>query len=147
MNKSETKQPSPVDDHCQLPYDSNKICDFSLISEIICWSLVPQTVKNQFAMQETSVQSLVQEGPLEKGVATHFSVPAWRIPWTEKPGGLQSMGSQRVGHDWATNTFTFIAKHNRNLKSTLFLRWWLKSQEDFKLERECVLHLWYNFKS
>ena len=44
----------------------------------------------------------------EKEMATHSSVVAWRIPWTEKPGGLQSMGSQRVGHDWATNTFTFI---------------------------------------
>ena len=50
-------------------------------------------------VQETQVQSLGQQGPLEKGKATHSSILTWRIPWTEKPGGLQSMGSQRVGHD------------------------------------------------
>ena len=53
-------------------------------------------VKNPPAMQETQVQSLGQENPLEKGMATHSSIPAWRIPWTEEPGGLQSMESQRV---------------------------------------------------
>ena len=51
------------------------------------------------AVQETWVQSLDQEDPLEKEMATHSSVLAWKIPWTEKPGRLQSMGSQRVGHD------------------------------------------------
>ena len=50
-------------------------------------------------MQETQVQSLGWEDPLEKGMATHFSILAWRIPWTEEPGGLQSMVSQRVRHD------------------------------------------------
>ena len=50
-------------------------------------------------MQETQVQSLGQEDPLEKEMATHSSILAWRIPWTDEPGGLQSMGSQRVGHD------------------------------------------------
>ena len=54
--------------------------------------------KNMPAMQETQVQSLGWEDPLEKGMATHSSILAWRIPWTEKPSGLQSMGSQRVGH-------------------------------------------------
>ena len=54
-------------------------------------------------MQETWVRSLGQEDPLEKEMATHSSVLAWRIPWTEEPGGLQSTGSQRVGHDWATS--------------------------------------------
>ena len=49
---------------------------------------------------------LGREDPLEKGMATHSSILAWRIPWTEEPSRLQSMGSQRVGHDWATNTFT-----------------------------------------
>ena len=48
---------------------------------------------------ETQVRSLGQEDPLEEGMATHSSILAWRIPWTEEPGGLQSMGSQRVGHD------------------------------------------------
>ena len=60
--------------------------------------LVAQTVKNLLAVWETRLQSLGQEDPLEKGMATHFSIPAWRIPWTEKPGRLQSMESQRVEH-------------------------------------------------
>ena len=57
-----------------------------------------QTVKNLPATQETWVQSLGWEHPLEKGMATHFSILAWRIPWTEEPGRLQSMGLQRVKH-------------------------------------------------
>ena len=56
-------------------------------------------VKHLPAMQETRVQSLGREDPLEKEMATHCSTHAWKIPWMEKPGGLQSMGSQRVGHD------------------------------------------------
>ena len=60
---------------------------------------VAQMVKNLLAMQETQVQSLVRGDPLEKGMATHSSILAWRIPWTEEPGELQSMRSQRVGHD------------------------------------------------
>ena len=67
-------------------------------------SLVVQTVKNLPAMQETWVQSLCTEDPLEMGMATHSSILAWRIPWTEKPGRLQSMGLQKVRHDSATNT-------------------------------------------
>ena len=62
-------------------------------------SLLVQTVKNLPAMQETRVRSLVLEDPLEKGMATHSSILAWRIPWTEKPDGLQSRGSQRVRRD------------------------------------------------
>ena len=58
-------------------------------------------VENLPAKQETWVRSLGQEDPLEKGMATHCSVLAWKIPWTEEPGGLQSMGWQRVGHDQA----------------------------------------------
>ena len=64
-------------------------------------------VNNLPAMQETQemqVQSLCPEDPLKEGTATHSSILAWRIPWTEEPGGLQSMGLQRVGHDWSTNT-------------------------------------------
>ena len=72
-------------------------------------SLVAQTVKNLPAMQETRVRSLGWEDPLEKGVATHSSILAWRIPWTEEPGGLQSMGSQRVEHNWVTFTFMVLA--------------------------------------
>ena len=58
-------------------------------------------------MQETCIWFLGQEDPLEKGMATHSIILAWGISWTEEPGGLQSMGSQRVRHDWATNTLTF----------------------------------------
>ena len=62
-------------------------------------SLVAQMVKNLPAMQETWVRSLGWEDPLEEGMATHSSILAWIIPWTEEPGGLQSMGSLRVRHD------------------------------------------------
>ena len=62
-------------------------------------SPIAQMVKNLPAMQETQVQSLGQEDPLEKGMAVHSSILAWRIPWTEKPRRLQSVGSQRVRHD------------------------------------------------
>ena len=69
-------------------------------SQSMNWvSLVAQMVKNLPAMQETRIQSLGQEDALEKGMATHSTVLAWRIPWTQEPGGLQSMGSQRAGHD------------------------------------------------
>ena len=68
-------------------------------------------------MQETWVWSLVREDPLEKKMATHSSILAWRIPWTEEPSGLQSMGLQRVGHDWATSlslfTLTFHTLYSR----------------------------------
>ena len=63
-------------------------------------------VKNPPAMQETWVQSLDREDPLEEGMATHSRILAWRIPWTEEPGEVQSMGSQTVGHNRVTNTFT-----------------------------------------
>ena len=62
-------------------------------------SLVAQMVKNLPVMQETQVQCLGQEDPLEKGIATHSSILAWRIPWREEPGRLQCIGSQRVEHD------------------------------------------------
>ena len=66
-------------------------------------SLVAQRVKRLPAMQETRVRFLGQEGPLEKEISTHCSILAWKIPWMEEPGRLQSMGSQRVRHDWATS--------------------------------------------
>ena len=62
-------------------------------------SVVVQMVENLPAMQETWVRSLGWEDPLEEGMATHSSILAWRISWTEKPGGLQAMGLQRVGHN------------------------------------------------
>ena len=71
-----------------------------------------QTVKNLPTVQETWVWSLGQEDPLEKGMAIHSSILAWRIPWTEEPGSLWPRGSQRVRHDWVTNIdfFTFFLK-------------------------------------
>ena len=65
----------------------------------LCSSLVAQTVKSLPAMRETRVQSLGGEDPLEKKMATHSSILAWKIPRTEEPGRVQSMGSQRVGHN------------------------------------------------
>ena len=72
-------------------------------------SLVAQMVKKWPAMWETWVQSLGWEVDLEKGMAAHSSILACRIPWTEEPGGLQSMGLQRVKHDWVIFTFTFLS--------------------------------------
>ena len=77
-------------------------------------SLVTQMVKNPPAMPETWVWSLGGDDALKKRTATHSSILAWKMLWIEKPGRLQSVGSQRVGHDWATFTFTFnITKLSR----------------------------------
>ena len=70
-------------------------------------SLVAQKLKHLPPMQETRVQSLGQEDPLEKEMVTHSSILAWRIPWMEKHGRLQTTGSQRVGHNWATSLSLF----------------------------------------
>ena len=80
---------------------SSQLRDWAQVSCIA--SLVAQTVKHLPTMRETRVQSLGREDPLEKEMATHSSILAWKIPWTEEPGCLLSMGSQRVGHDWATS--------------------------------------------
>ena len=69
----------------------SEFCEYTLLSPI-CASLVAQMLKNLPAMQETWVQSLDWEDPREKGMATHSNILAWRIPWTQEPGGLQSMG-------------------------------------------------------
>ena len=71
----------------------------SIYHAVMCASLVAQRLKHLPVMQETWVRSLGREDPLEKQMATHSSILAWRIPWMEEPGGLQSTGSQRVGHD------------------------------------------------
>ena len=68
-------------------------------------------VKRRPAMQETWVRSLGREDPLEKEMATHSSTLAWKIPWTEEPCKLQSMGSQKVGHDWATTSGGSVVKN------------------------------------
>ena len=74
--------------------------------------MAAESVKNLPAVWETWVWSLDWEEPLEKKMATHFSILAWRIPWTEEPGGLQSIGSQRVRHDWATNRLSDTPQGN-----------------------------------
>ena len=90
-------------------------------------SLVAQMVKNPPAVQETWVPSLDQEDPLEKRMATYSSTLAWRIPWPEDPGRLQSMGLQRVRHDWVTNTFTIfhqfssLTSYNYAMKNCYYL--------------------------
>ena len=70
--------------------------------ELLAW------VTNLPSMQETSVRSLGWKDPLEKGMAIHSSILAWRIPWTEEPSRLQFIGSRRVRHNWASNIFTFM---------------------------------------
>ena len=89
-------------------------------------SLVSKMVKNLSAIEETQDQSLGWEDPLEEGMATHSSILAWKIPWTEQPCGLQSLGSQRVGHDWAINTHThnkFISALHFKTPSSSILLW------------------------
>ena len=81
-------------------------------------------VTNLPTTQETGVQSLGREDPLEKEMATHSSIPAWKIPWTEEPGGLQSMGSHRVEYDRATHTQTDRKASQVNESEKLMsLRW------------------------
>ena len=78
--------------------------------------LVPQMVKNLPAVQETQVHPLGWEDPLGEGMANHPSILAWEIPWTEEPGGLQSMGLQRVGHDGTTRPLRSVGKSSSHFK-------------------------------
>ena len=93
------------------------------IPMVIRTSLVAQTVKRLSTMQETWVWSMGWEDPLEKEMAIHSSTIAWKIPWTEEPGRLQSMGSQRVGHDRATS-------HSRSWSINLWQR-----RQEYKMEK------------
>ena len=77
-------------------------------------------VKHLSATHETSVRSLGWEDHLEKEMAAHSTILAWKIPWMKEPGGLQSVGSQRVGHDWATNTHTKFWKFSGIVSSNIF---------------------------
>ena len=92
-------------------------------------------------MQEMLVQSLGQEDPLEEEMATHSSILAWRIPWTEEPGGLQSMGSQRVRHDWATNTHTVLSQVVPSLKQEFSAKvpWPFRVEKFLVVELPCAL--------
>ena len=87
---------SSLRDISQSPKANEQLSKYSLCTQA---SLVAQLVKNPPVMQETWVRSLGWEDPLEKGKAAHSSILAWRIPWTEEPGGLQPVGSQRIRHD------------------------------------------------
>ena len=83
--------------------------------------LVIQTVKHLPTMWETQVQSLGQEDPLEKEMATHSIILAWKIPWTEEPGRLQTMGSRRVRHDWATSLSLSLFRYKINIWESIAL--------------------------
>ena len=80
--------------------------------------MVAQIVKNLFSVQKTQLQSLGWEDPPEKRMATHSSIPAWRIPWTEEPGRYNPWVCKRVRHDWATNTFKHL--QGESMTSSLF---------------------------
>ena len=101
--------PPPLESVLQLPHGGQSHLGISLGYFFQLWAfLVAHMVKNLPVMQETWVQSLGQEDALEQGMATHSSILAWRIPWTEEPGRLQSWGQQR-GTTERLNTFTFIS--------------------------------------
>ena len=103
-------------------------------------SLVAQMAKHLPTIQETRVQSLGWEDLLEKEMATHSSILAWKIPQTEKPGSLQSMGSQRVGHDWATSLSVYLCIsgssfiHIISADSDEFLLWQEYTEELYKYD-------------
>ena len=106
--------------------------------------LVAQMVKHLPAMWATQIWSLGQEDPLEEKVATHPGIHAWKIPWAKEPGGLQSMGSQRVRHDWATSLHEVLlglpgGSMVKNLPAKL--ETWVRSlgKED-SLEKEMATH-------
>ena len=113
-------------------------------------SLVAQMVKNLPSMQETRVWSLGWEDPLEKNMANDSSLLAWRIPWTEEPGGLQSMESQTVRHDCATNIY-MLQHYSLSLTVWWQLKWHIFKEEipDFPTQSNAVSPsvLWSFLKS
>ena len=119
---------------------------------IILISLVAQRLKRLPTMWETWLQSLGREDPLEKEMATHSSTLAWKIPWTEECGRLQSMGSQRIRHDWATSLniiildminfsadFPGLLLPDFKLFSNIFF--WFSWQTSFAPESSCLITL------
>ena len=90
-------------------------------------------------MQETQVRSLGQEDSLEKGMATHSSILAWRVRWTEEPGGLQPVWSQRVGQNWATKRASLVAQRVKHLPVVQETWVWFLGRED-PLEKEIATH-------
>ena len=102
--------PPPFPPSALLPLPLLLLLSFLIFIYLFgCWtSLVAQMAKHLPIMWETRVLSLSWEDLLEKEMATHCSILAWKMPWTEEPGGLQSMGSQRVGHDWVTSLYLAV---------------------------------------
>ena len=106
-----------------------------------------QMVKNLLAMQETQVPSLGWINPFEKGMTTHSSILAWRIPWTEEPGGLQSMGSQRVRHNLSTErTGTQLISIKAKIKS-LGSPLYLRSEGSITLCKGLLIQTFTNLKA
>ena len=94
--------------NCNVQTYSNVLSVWLSLMERYSKTLGAQMVKHLPTMREAPVRSPGQEDPLEKEMATHSSILAWKIPWTEEPGRLQSTGSKRVGHDWATSLLWFL---------------------------------------
>ena len=146
-----SKSISPVTHHTFVLVVASKISQcftyFYLTASLVSWaSLVVQMVKNLPTMWETHVQSLGKKDPLEKGMATHSSILACRIPWTEEPGGLQPMRWQRVRHDWsdlAVYKLGFpsgsVAKNLTSIQELQKTRVWSLGQED-PLEEGIATH-------
>ena len=93
---------------CVFVYTTSSLHMFLCVPHVLWASLVAQRLKCLPGMQEAQVRSLGWEDPLEKEMATHSSIHAWKISWTEEPGGLQFMGSQRVAYDRATDAYLLI---------------------------------------
>ena len=102
------KEAGPIHFYLISKKANNDILLHKTITYYIRVFLVAQLVKNPPAMQETQVQFLDGEDPLEKEMAAHSSIPVWKIPWREEPGRLQSMGLQRVRHDLVTKPPHYI---------------------------------------
>ena len=100
-------KPLSVESFCKYFLPFCKL-SFHIVYGFIWTSVVAQMVKNLPAMHETQIQSLGQEDPLKKGIATYSSVLAWKILWRQEPSGLQPMGSQRVRHDWITLSLSWF---------------------------------------
>ena len=105
-----------------------------------------QTVKHLPTMWKTRVQSLGREDPLEKEMATHSRTLAWKIPWTEERGRLQSMGSQRVGHDWATSLTHVAYQMQECWRQDVFslkkkFPWWTIMTQILSFQLSVLIHL------
>ena len=107
-----------------------------LVAELRSWWCLPMQ-----ELQETQVWSLGWEDPLEKGMATHSSILAWRIPWTEEPGRLQSMRSERVGHEWATE-LAFSNQKPQTTAKFFFLFYWVTWANVLKQGSSEVHEVW-----